>query len=210
MLPDYVIRAYENLPTDIEVTVLIRHSIRYPINSEAEIWTAGLTPEGKDMASNLGLWLDKQFKISRIETSPIDRCVDTGRFIASALREPIEVSPVNVLAHPNENGEYDAFEGHFKEKSWPKRINEMATYLVPNGHHHNGINLFISHDTTLVAMIGFWLEKDIRDLSVWPNYLEPFFLWWEGKKLISRFRGEQQVVNQILQQQPAAALYSKN
>jgi hypothetical protein len=210
MLPDYVIRAYENIPTDAEVSVLIRHSIRYPINSVAEIWTAGLTPEGKEMASNLGSWLDKQFRVSRIETSPIERCVDTGRFISSALRDPIKVSPVIVLAHPNENGEYDSFDGHFKEKSWPKRIQDMAAYLVPNGHHHKGLNLFVSHDTTLVAMTGFWLEKDFRDLSVWPNYLEPFFLWWEGKNLISRFRGEQHIVNNVLQQQPDAMLHSQN
>jgi len=210
MLPDYVIHAYENLPTNAAITVLIRHSIRYPINSEAEIWTAGLTPEGKKMASDLGLWLDQKFRISRIETSPIDRCVDTGKFIASALSEPIEVSPVKVLSHPNENGEYDGFEGHFKEKSWPKRIHDMANYLVPNGHHPKGLNLFVSHDTSLVAMTGFWLEKDFRELSVWPNYLEPFFLWWEDKQLISRFRGEQKVVNQILHRQPADVLQSLN
>jgi hypothetical protein len=210
MLPDYVICAYENLPTDAAVTVLIRHSIRYPINSVAEIWTAGLTPEGKEMATELGLWLDKRFRISRIETSPIDRCVDTGKIIASALSESIVVAPVNVLAHPNENGEYDAFEGHFKMKSWPKRIHDMATYLVPNGHHHNGLNLFVSHDTTLVEMTGFWLEKDFRELSVWPNYLEPFFLWWEDKQLITQFRGEQQVVNRILQRQPTDVFQSQN
>jgi len=59
-------------------------------------------------------------------------------------------------------------------------------------------------------MTGFWLEKDFRELSVWPNYLEPFFLWWEDKQLISRFRGEQKVVNQILHRQPADVLQSLN
>jgi len=210
MLPEYIIDAYENLPTEAQVTVLIRHSIRFPINSEAEIWTAGLTPEGKEMALKFGFWLDQKFKISRIESSPIERCVETGKYISSALTEPITVSPVEVLAHPNENGEYDAFEGHFKQKSWPKRIQDMAAYLVPNGHHKKGLNIFISHDTTLVAMTGFWLDKDIRDLSVWPNYMEPFFLWWDEKKLISRFRGEQYVVNQILDQQPTPLPFTKN
>ena len=207
MLPDYIIRAYKEIPQDCPVTVLIRHSIRYPINSEAEIWTAGLTKEGKELAIELGTWLNQDYTIKRIESSPIFRCVETGRFISSALTDSVDVFPVDVLAHPNENGEYDSFDEYFPTSKWPNRIQEIAAYLVQNGYHKNGLNLFISHDTTLVTMVGYWLQKDFRDLSIWPNYLEPFFLWWQDDQLISRFRDEQIVVNHVLEQQPISSLY---
>lgn len=210
MLPDYVIRAYDDIPKESPVSVLIRHSIRYPINSEDEIWTAGLTPEGVEMARNLGDWLNQKFDVTRIETSPIKRCVDTGRQIASALNELIDVSPVKVLSHPNENGEYDSFGEHFTINQWPKRIRDMAAYLVPNGHHKKGLNLFVSHDTTLVTMAGYWLQKDVRDLSVWPNYLEPFFLWWDDNKLFSRFRDITREVNHVIKKNSENYLFFSN
>jgi hypothetical protein len=207
MLPDYITRAYKEIPADCPVSVLIRHSIRFPINSEAEVWTAGLTDEGKALACELGAWLSQRYEIDRIESSPIERCVDTGRYIASSLPKPIPVSPVKVLAHPNEQGEYDSFDQFFLNKTWPLRIQDMAAYLIPNGRHRSGLNIFISHDTTLLTMVGYWLQKDFRDLSVWPNYLEPFFMWWQDGALIARFREEQRVVDPLFMKKPVSHLF---
>lgn len=198
MLPDYIIASHKNVPSDRPVSVLMRHSARYPINSIDEVWTAGLTPEGIEMARSYGNWLAEKFNVVKIETSPIVRCQDTGKFIAKEIGDNISVEPVDVLAHPNENAEYDSLADYLERKSWPDRINDIAAYLVPNGHHDVGLNIFISHDTVLVAMAAYWLNLDVRSGDDWPRFMEPFLMWWERDQLIAAFRGETYEVKKIL------------
>lgn len=198
MLPDYIIVPHKNIPTDRPISVLMRHSARFPITKVEEVWTAGLTPEGIELASHYGKWLASSYKVGKIETSPITRCQDTGKYIAEALTKELPVEPVNVLAHPNENAEYDSLEDFLEKKSWPERINDIAAYLVPNGHHEDGLNIFITHDTVLVAMAAYWLDQDVRSGDKWPRFMEPFLMWRDGEKLIAAFRGEQHEVQNVL------------
>jgi hypothetical protein len=197
MIPDYLSEAFKNIPIDVPTSVLMRHSIRFPIESDAEIWTAGLTPEGITLAKNFGTWLKKQHQVERVESSPIGRCVDTGKWLIEGFQNGNSVQPMQVLAHPNENGEYELID-HFLETSiWPDRILNMANYLVPNGHHHHGLNIFISHDTVTITMVAFWLGLDLRGPQEWPRFLEPFFMWWQGEQLIAYFRGESTDVTKV-------------
>jgi hypothetical protein len=199
MLPDYLQEAYKYLPENQPISVLMRHSIRFPIESDAEVWTAGLTPEGVTLAKSLGQWLSTQYKIERFESSPIKRCVDTGEWIIDGIKSKQGVESVDVLAHPNENGEYDAIDHFIESQKWPVRIVTMANYLVPNGNHRLGLNMFISHDTVTITMVAFWLGKDIRGPKDWPRFLEPFFIWWQEDQLIALFRGEKFNVTETYQ-----------
>ena len=201
MLPDYLQEAYKYVPENQPISVLMRHSIRFPIESDAEVWTAGLTPEGVSLAKSLGQWLSTQYEIERFESSPIKRCVDTGERMAEGSNSKQAVEPVDVLAHPNENGEYDEVDLYIESKKWPERILNMATYLVPNGHHKSGLNMFITHDTVIITMVAFWLGLDVRGLKDWPRFLEPFFVWWQQDQLISLFRGEKTNITEIYQNQ---------
>ncbi|PKO13849.1 MAG: hypothetical protein CVU39_16710 [Chloroflexi bacterium HGW-Chloroflexi-10] len=190
MLPEYLMNAYQVVPQMGAVSVVMRHSARYPIESEADIFTAGLTPEGRDLASQFGNWLKDQKEIGQIQSSPIQRCIDTGALIGSQKDNPIDVRTADVLSHPNENGEYDRMEEFMDSNSWPERVRDIASCIVPNGKHRQGLNLYVTHDTVIVLMAAFWLNMDIRAPQVWPQFLEPFFVWWQDKNLKAAFRGE--------------------
>lgn len=190
MIPDYLIEAYKKVPLEVPISALMRHSIRFPITSDEEIWTAGLTPEGVALAMHLGNWLIKQHKVNRVETSPIGRCVDTGKWLINSFNNGHVVKPVDVLAHPNENGEYDQLDQFLRTGFWPDRILDMANYLVPDSNQTSGLNMFISHDTVIISMVAFWLGKDVRGIREWPRFLEPFFIWWQEEQLTAYFRGE--------------------
>jgi hypothetical protein len=200
MIPGYLKEAYKNVPLDVPTSVLMRHSIRFPIESDAEIWTAGLTPEGVSLAMNFGNWLRKQHKVDRVETSPIIRCVDTGKWLIHDFHNGHIVKPVDVLAHPNEKGEYEQIDEYLETGIWPDRILKMANYLVPNENQRRALNMFISHDTVIIAMVAFWLGRDVRGPREWPRFLEPFFIWWQGEQLIANFRGESNVVTEVYQE----------
>lgn len=198
MLPEYLLDPHQRIPNDRPVSMLIRHSNRFPITNADEVWTAGLTPQGIELASNYGMWLQKSYQIGCIQTSPIQRCLDTGIYLAAGIDQNVDVSAVQVLSHPNEKAEYDSLADYLENKVWPTRISEIAAYLVPNGHHKSGLNIYISHDTVVIAMAAFWLDKDVRASENWPKFMEPFFLWWQERDLIASFRGESKNVNDVL------------
>lgn len=187
-LPDYLIEAYQNIPDDHTVNVLMRHSERYPIESDADVFTAQLTPDGKELALYFGDWLSKKFEIGKISSSPINRCIETGVYLAKGSGNGKVIVPDPVLSHPYENREYDRMDEFMETGIWPDRITKIAELMFPL-EETNKINFFITHDTVLALMAAYWLGMDIRAPRDWPNFLEPMFFWKsEGKKMIS-FRG---------------------
>lgn len=194
MIPEYLLSAYQNIPTDRPVSVLMRHSIRYPINCDDDIYTAGLTPEGFELAKTFGKWLSTSYAFGLFNSSPIGRCIDTGKMIAEGAKQPRKVNKIYLLGHPNEYGEYDSISNCLAGEEWHERIHTMASYLIPNGKHTEGLNFYFSHDTMIVLMAAYWLGIDLRKPKDWPQYLEPFFMYWEKNNLTVVFRNEKFVV----------------
>ena len=187
-LPNYLTEAFTNIPTNQTINVLMRHSERFPIQSDAEVFTAQLTPVGKETAYKFGIWLSEKYEIGKIFSSPINRCVETGIFLAKGSGNGKVVLPDPVLSHPNENGEYNQMGDYLTTGDWPDRIKQIAEKMFPENDSKK-MNFFISHDTVLAIMAAYWLDMDIRAPEDWPKFLEPMFFWKsEGKWTIS-FRG---------------------
>lgn len=189
-LPNYLLEAFENIPTDRAINVLMRHSARFSIQSDAEVFTAQLTPEGEELAQKFGAWIDKKFTIGKIVTSPINRCIETGKFLAKGAGNGRVIFPEPVLSHPNEYGEYDGMDDYLVTGNWPVRIRQIADILFPDEQSEH-MNFFITHDTVLALMAAFWLDLDIRGPQDWPQFLEPMFFWKNGEKLVISFRGNE-------------------
>ncbi|MDO9087930.1 MAG: histidine phosphatase family protein [Anaerolineaceae bacterium] len=192
-IPIYIFEAFENIPTDQAVNVLMRHSIRFPIESEAEIFTAQLTPEGENLAYRFGSWVNSRYQIGKIYSSPINRCIETGRFLGKGAGNNRVVLTEPVLAHPNENGEYDSMDLYLSSGIWPNRIKNIARKLIPDDQL-NTLNFYITHDTVLVLMAAYWLNLDIRDPEAWPRYLEPLFFRNSPDGMVITFRDQRFVV----------------
>lgn len=195
-LPKYLLEAYENLPEVETINVLMRHSIRFPITSDAEVFTAQLTPEGEQLAANFGTWINKKYQIGKIITSPINRCIETGRYLAKGAGNHRIITPDPILSHPNENGEYDAFDNFFGTDKWPTRITRIAEKMFPTEPTQK-MNFLVTHDTVLVLMAAYWLKIDIRASEDWPQYLEPIFFWSEGGNKVVNFRGNKFLLDEF-------------
>ncbi len=199
MIPEYLLEAYKNVPDDRPVTVLMRHSIRYPINNDDEIITAGLTPEGFDLAKEFGHWLAEYYSFGKFFSSPIQRCVDTGKMVAQGAGLMKDVESIYVLGHPNENGEYDSMDESLTQGLWQDRVHQTASLIIPNGIHKNGLNFYFTHDTVIVMMAAYWLGLDVRAPLVWPRYLEPFFMFWEKDQLQAMFRNQTYPIQNVFE-----------
>ena len=191
MIPEYLLTAYKKIPTDRPVSVLMRHSIRYPITNDAEVYTAGLTPEGCDLAKQFGGWLDDTYELGAFSSSPIGRCVDTGIMLAKGAQLERIVKKSPLLGHPNENGEYDTMSDGLATKNWHNHIHDIASFMLPKGQHTSGLNFFFSHDTVIILMAAYWLGFDLRTKEDWPRFLEPFFMYWKNNNLVAVFRNQE-------------------
>lgn len=192
-LPIYLLEAFEHIPTDRPVNVLMRHSARFPITSDAEVFTAQLTPEGESLAANFGEWINQKFKIGKIYSSPINRCVETGKYLAKGAGNGRVIFPEPALAHPNEYGEYDGMSDYLISGDWPLRIKQIAEIMFPDENAEH-LNFYITHDTVLALMAGFWMNLDIRAPEDWPQFLEPMFFWKSEGKMRITFRGNNFIV----------------
>ncbi len=192
-LPDYIFSAFENIPTGQSINVLMRHSKRFPINNDDEVFTAQLTPEGEQTAKEYGEWIIERYKIGKIFSSPINRCMETGRYLAKGAGNGKVVIPEPVLGHPNENGEYNAMSDYMTIGKWPERITKIADLTNTSGEDPK-LHLLITHDTVLALMAAYWLNLDIRAPRDWPNFLEPMFFWKQENNLIISFRGRKYVI----------------
>ncbi len=193
-LPNYLIKAFRNIPADKTINVLMRHSERFPIESDAEVFTAQLTPVGKELAYNFGVWLNDNFNIGRIYSSPINRCVETGVFLAKGSGNGKVVIADPLLGHPNENGEYNQMSDFLATGEWPSRIKQIAEKMFPENDSKQ-MNIFISHDTVLAVMAAYWLDLDIRAPEDWPHFLEPMFFWKSDEKGMISFRGTEYCID---------------
>ncbi len=187
-LPDYIIDAYERIPTGKSMNVMIRHSNRFPITSDEEVFTAQLTPEGEKLAFTYGAWINRKFDIGKIFSSPIERCLETGRQLSKGAGNGRLVLPEPILSHPNENGEYDALDEYLETGVWPDRITQIKKLFIST-NPGSKLNFFVTHDTVLALMAAYLLKMDIRAPKDWPRFLEPMFFWKDQEKKMVSFRG---------------------
>ena len=171
----------------------MRHSKRFPITNDEEVFTAQLTPEGEQTATDYGKWIVEKYKIGQIYSSPINRCLETGRYFAKGAGNGKVVIPESVLSHPNENGEYNAMGDYLVSGVWPERITKIADLTVASGEGQK-LHFLITHDTVLALMAAYWLNLDIRAPQDWPNFLEPMFFWKQNEKTVISFRGKEYIV----------------
>jgi broad specificity phosphatase PhoE len=186
-------------PIDRPVSLLLRHSTRFPIESEADVFNAKLTPEGVDTAEEFGYVLSQLYNPGRIMTSPVERCVDTAKAMMRGAfwRKPVE--PDERLSYPK------------MEKAWqeylakpepslelPETVVMLLNLMLDHKSSQPGIlNIFITHDSVLGCILAYLMNIEI-EVATWPDYLEGMALWKDGNSIYSLWRGEKTDISRLL------------
>lgn len=177
-----------SLPKEIHAGLVMRHSARYPILSDDDIFSAGLTPEGVKQAELLGKSLTAIRKPGRLVSSPVERCLDTVKAISRGAGWENTVQSNYQLSHPFIEHVWMGPPVQWKKDPLPDALQAILD-LVVNGHQTTGtLDIFSTHDTVLGVLAGYFTGASFQYPDYWPNFLEGILIWRVANRVHLRWR----------------------
>ena len=188
-IPDYLANLLDITHQDVPLRLLIRHSERYPILTEADVITTGLTQTGFELAEELGREIKRRgFNLNRVFSSPVLRCRDTAVFAARGAEWTGEVGISSYLSHPFISASWLNLQASPPDGTLPTEIQEMIGFILDGGGEAHSLDLLVTHDTNL-AFLSATLFRQILDESTWPQFLEGMAFWQRGSTISMAWRG---------------------
>ncbi len=176
------------VPADRRIGQVLRHSNRYPILDEHSVATAALTPEGIRNAEAYGRFLGQKFRIGRLMSSPIGRCIDTAAAIARGAGVDREVIVAQILSHPYHEEAWN-LKDELAQACLPEETVSLVQLLLDAEARAGMMDLFVTHDTVVGVLAQYLLGEAIGDENL-PNFLEGIFFWHEGEGVKAAWRGK--------------------
>ncbi len=183
-----------SLPEACHARLVIRHSARFPILNQDEVFTMGLTPLGIAQSEKLGAALAPLRKPGRLLTSPVGRCLDTARGIAHGAGWSTEVCPEYRLSHPFIEPVWNALPIYWKKDPMPDQLVELMYLLLEGADQPETLDLFATHDTIVAALAGFFTGIHFFYPDYWPDYLEGVLIWRNKDQVHLRWRTDEIVI----------------
>lgn len=209
VLPDHVratLRALHDLPITCPVAVLLRHAERAPIPQGEVGIEILLTDAGIREARELGRQVGQ--RIVRIESSPVERCMQTSRAILEGASGSVAISQNRLLGDPGVfvvDGE-KAFENWVRfgndgvmnrictqDEALPGMVDpqmaaqQLLDHMVSTIQGRAGVHLFVTHDVILAGFVGRLLGVNHAH-DAFPRYLEGAVTWQVGDEVHIRYR----------------------
>lgn len=181
------------LPEEINPALLIRHSVRFPILTAAETFTAGLTPEGVELARQFGVELGQRRRLGRVAASPVGRCVDTAVAIARGAGWSHKVRIEDRLSHPFMARVWDGLPLCYGQDPFPGELMDLLRFIFERPKSRGSADLFVTHDTVVGAVAGFFFCEDYSNGN-WPEFLEGILLWMAGDEIHLAWRGHERAI----------------
>lgn len=189
-VPTSLLDDLRQMPADRPVTLLMRHSIRYPITDWATGDSIGLTPEGFRIAEQFGAVLGESRQPGRLLSSPVGRCLDTARSIVNGAGWTGDIQTHPKLYHPFVEPVWQLLDGHNNGHSIPQPIFELHDLVTCHQHTEPVVDLLVTHDSVLGSMIAYLLGLPVFGKEHWPGFLEAVFFWKEAGSTVMVWRGQ--------------------
>ena len=187
-IPETLTKDLLLVPRDRAVTLLMRHSARFPIIPPDEGWEVMLTPEGEQMAEDLGAVIGPQFAEGLLRSSPVERCRATAAAIARGAGWSGSVLADERISHGFHEPCWNLVYSNGINGIVPEPIPQALGLLVDRDSDGPRLNVMVTHDTVLCSMVGGLLRAPVLG-EHWPNYLEGVFFWQEKQQIRALWRG---------------------
>ena len=181
------------MKTNETIAYLIRHADRDPFPKNSFGNEVLLNEIGTKKAIQYGEKLSNHV-ITKIYTSPIERCVQTAECIMQGYGKPIQIITTKVLGAPGIHINDEKIAGDFFLKYGLKQIyqqfiegkklpgfaskkelfHNLTTFIQQNSITHQ-TTLFITHDL-LIALYHFAYSGFIYENNQWIEFLEGLYL----------------------------------
>jgi hypothetical protein len=183
-----------HLPSDASAGLVMRHSIRFPIVSEAEVYLAGLTPEGFEQAEEMGREIAKLRRLRRLFASPVQRCIDTAASIAKGANSQLLPQIEFRLSHPHIEPVWSSLSTR-RDKAMPAPVQAVLKLVLSEPEPGDGsLDIFVTHDTIVAVLAGYFLGHVFKYPDYWPDYLEGVLLWRVKDEIYLRWRDEEKMI----------------
>lgn len=193
-IPETLLIGLQLIPGDRPVALLMRHSARFPITDAVRNYDVGLTPEGFEMADQLGKKIGAQFKPGRLASSPVGRCIDTANTIARGAGWTTRTQPHPCLSHEHIEPAWDLVAAGRVNGHPPSQVIETMRFLSEHDPTGPCLELFVTHDTVLGAVVGSLLHCPVQG-DFWPGFLEGVFVWQDKETTQALWRGEIYIIH---------------
>lgn len=200
MIPNYLVEALSLAPRDRAVTMILRHSIRYPILDGEDVYQARLTPEGEALAEEFGRYLKTLRRPGRLMSTPVNRCMETAARIARGAGWPDAVTPEERISYPFIEDAWLRHTELLAQGSMPAQVLSAVCLAVDAPDDEAGrIDLLVTHDTNLVFLTRFLLGARYDQPGSWPNFLEGLLIWRDGAEIRAAWRGAMHSLSMVLE-----------
>lgn len=207
-IPASTLRWIAESPRGSPVVILLRHSVRPPLDEHDVGYSVPITDDGRRIARELGALLGDRLR--SLHASPLLRCVQTAEEIGAGAGRSLDVARDTMLGDPG------AFvnDGRLAWPSWRDLRHEgVMTHLVRENfalpgmaepdyaaralvHHmlthaggRPGVHVFVTHDSLVTATAARMLGKPLGR-GAWPLYLEAAFFWRVDEELVAAYRDD--------------------
>jgi broad specificity phosphatase PhoE len=210
-MPPSMPRWLSEVPTDRPVALLLRHSVRPPLDPGDAGYTLPLTADGVRLATDLGRRLGG--RLQTLHASPLLRCVQTAEALRAGASRRLTITEDRLLGDPG------AFV-HDSGLAWPNwqaRGHEgvmahlvredcalpgmaapeaaarfLALHMLTVAAGVPGVHVFVTHDSLVTATAARLLREPFGG-DAWPWYLEGAFFWRDGDDLHVAYRDVRRV-----------------
>lgn len=201
---------WQYMPPNGQIVALIRHAEKQNTDNNMPDADRPLTCKGIKDAQATGREIADVFpmKIAAVWSSPVGRCVDTAKHIADSANadiKPEECPQLEGYPHladsrkakeaaiKNNDDSFktiidDIAQGcHEKHKFPESRQGAMQLCQIVMMRAKTGININVSHDWVIYLIAQYIGVTESSFEEERPRYLEPLFLWNDGRNQIKCF-----------------------
>ena len=206
-IPPSMIRWLADIPPDLPVAVLLRHSVREePLPPSDAGKTTPITPIGTALGRELGTLIGD--RLQRLHTSPLPRCTQTAEAIRAGAQANVPIVHDCLLGDP---GVY-VVDGRQADSIWKELGHDAVMRFLMSGNdvppgiadsdpaarflvrhmltvagHNRGLHLFVTHDSLISATTARLFGEPLEKVN-WPWYLEGTFFWQQDGVLLTAYR----------------------
>ncbi len=180
-LSEATLSTLASLPSDRPISVVMRHAPRVEIHSYAEVYVAGVTPEGKAAAEDFGARLSQLRRVGKIWSSPVSRCVDTALAIASGAGWRQFVRVDDRISHPFISPVWLSLSSlRYPAAPVPAELATLLKFITSGSSGAGTVDVYVTHDTVVGSLGGYFTGLPASDGNV-PDFFEAVFVWQEAR-----------------------------
>lgn len=201
--------AANSVPDDVNVKLIIRHSIRPSLKDSEDPDNVLLSSEGELLAQEFGINI--QYSIGELHSSFVPRCIQTLNYILRGKNDTKNIIIKRDVLSDVFSYDRELSDQVFKKEGSMKKVvyllndgvflpgfntlessaRRMLDYIFNTGGVYRTLDIYCTHDFHIALLLTALWKNNVTLKSIeenWPNMLEGLFIWGERNDFYCSWR----------------------